>query len=62
VIEAFLSDQDYQLHYAANGQDAIDSLNLFQPDVILLDVMMPDIDGMEVCRRIKLCQPGNQFP
>ena len=62
VIEAFLSDQDYQLHYAANGQDAIDSLNLFQPNIILLDVMMPGIDGMEVCRRIKAMPAWKPVP
>ena len=53
VIETLLSEQDYQLHYAASGQDALSSLDLFQPDIILLDVMMPGIDGIEVCRRIK---------
>jgi len=53
VIETFLDEQDYDLHYAIGGQEAIASLDLFQPDVILLDVMMPGIDGIEVCRRIK---------
>ena len=53
VIETLLSDQDYQLYYAANGEEAINSLDLFNPDVILLDVMMPGIDGIEVCQRIK---------
>ena len=53
VIEALLSGEDYQLHYASHGQAALDLLDLFQPDVILLDVMMPGIDGIEVCRRIK---------
>lgn len=53
VIETFLNDRDYQLHYAASGQEAIASLETFQPDLILLDVMMPGMDGIEVCRRIK---------
>jgi Response regulators consisting of a CheY-like receiver domain and a winged-helix DNA-binding domain len=53
VIETLLSDRDYQLHYAANGQEAIASLDTFNPDLILLDVMMPGIDGIEVCRLIK---------
>lgn len=53
VVEALLDGEDYQLHYANSGQQALDRLNSFQPDVILLDVMMPDLDGMEVCRRIK---------
>jgi signal transduction histidine kinase len=53
VIETLLNDQDYELHYAAGGQDALTSLDTFDPDLILLDVMMPGIDGIEVCRQIK---------
>ena len=53
VIEALLSDCGYELHYAANGRQAIDLLYVFKPDLILLDVMMPEIDGIEVCKQIK---------
>lgn len=53
VIETLLSTQDYQLHYADSGKDAIATLDTFNPDLILLDVMMPGIDGIEVCRQIK---------
>lgn len=53
VIETLLHDEGYQLNYAPSGQRALERLDNFQPDVILLDVMMPDLDGMEVCRRIK---------
>ncbi|MEG3898061.1 MULTISPECIES: hybrid sensor histidine kinase/response regulator [unclassified Microcoleus] len=62
VIETLLNDGDYQLHYAASGQEAIASLNLFQPDVILLDVMMPGIDGIEVCQRIKAMSQWEPVP
>ena len=53
VIEAILSDCSYDLHYAASGRQAIDLLHIFKPDLILLDVMMPGIDGIEVCKQIK---------
>lgn len=53
VIETLLDSEDYQLHYAPSGQQAIHRLHTFQPDVILLDVMMPDLDGMKVCKSIK---------
>ena len=62
VIEALLPDRAYELHYAASGQDAIDSLDLFQPDAILLDVMMPGIDGIEVCQRIKAMPQWQPVP
>ncbi|MBD1913073.1 MULTISPECIES: hybrid sensor histidine kinase/response regulator [unclassified Leptolyngbya] len=53
VIEAFLLQEGYQLHYCSLGSNAIEKLSVFCPDVILLDVMMPQMDGIEVCRHIK---------
>lgn len=53
VLEAMLMAKPYQLHYAANGVQALSFLQNYQPDLILLDVMMPDLDGIETCRRIK---------
>ncbi|WP_088891464.1 hybrid sensor histidine kinase/response regulator [Leptolyngbya ohadii] len=53
VVELLLSNLPYTLHYASNGAEAIDSLDLFQPDLILLDVMMPELDGIQVCQKIK---------
>ncbi|NER93326.1 MAG: hybrid sensor histidine kinase/response regulator [Symploca sp. SIO1B1] len=62
VIEALLSNQDYQLHYAASGQEAIAFLETYNPDLILLDVMMPGIDGIEVCRQIKTMSKWQAVP
>ena len=62
VIETILGDRDYQLHYAASGQDAIAYLDTFQPDLILLDVMMPVMDGIEVCERIKALPEWQAVP
>ncbi|MEG3867568.1 MULTISPECIES: response regulator [unclassified Microcoleus] len=62
VIETLLNEQDYQLHYAASGQEAIASLDIFDPDLILLDVMMPGIDGIEVCRKIKAMSKWQAVP
>jgi two-component system, sensor histidine kinase and response regulator len=53
VIEALLESMNYTLNYASSGQVAIDFLDKFDPDLILLDVMMPEVDGIEVCKQIK---------
>ncbi|MEH2306628.1 hybrid sensor histidine kinase/response regulator [Nostoc sp.] len=53
VVETLLDNENYELHYASSGQQALNRLNSLQPDLILLDVMMPGLDGMEVCQRIK---------
>ncbi|NEQ22485.1 MAG: HAMP domain-containing histidine kinase, partial [Microcoleus sp. SIO2G3] len=52
-IEAYLYREGYELHYVANGMEALTSIDALEPDVILLDVMMPQMDGIEVCRLIK---------
>ena len=62
VIETFLSDQSYQLHYAASGTAALESLDIVKPDLILLDVMMPEMDGIEVCRRVKAHPEWKSIP
>lgn len=53
VIETLLSDSCYELHYVANGLEALNILPTVRPDLILLDVMMPGMNGYEVCKRIK---------
>jgi two-component system, sensor histidine kinase and response regulator len=62
VIETLLANQEYILHYASGGSEAIASLDTFDPDLILLDVMMPDINGIEVCRQIKSMKKWQVLP
>jgi two-component system, sensor histidine kinase and response regulator len=53
VIETLLMAENYQLYYASSGLEALNLLENFAPDVILLDVMMPELDGIEVCHQIR---------
>ncbi|MDP8964016.1 MAG: response regulator [Cyanobacteriota bacterium] len=53
VIEAHLFRERYDLSYASSGIKALNLIDSLEPDVILLDVMMPEMDGIEVCRHIK---------
>ena len=52
VMESILSD-DYSLKLISDSREALDYAFANPPDLILLDVMMPEIDGFEVCRRLK---------
>lgn len=51
VVELF--GENYDLRTAATGEEALDIALDFQPDVILLDIMLPDMNGYEVCRRLR---------
>ena len=53
-----LSRAGFTVHDAANGCDAIALVNRYHPDLILLDVNLPDVNGIEVCRRIKSSPAG----
>jgi class 3 adenylate cyclase len=53
ILVTRLATQGYELFQAADGEEALTAAARELPDLILLDVMMPKIDGMEVCRRLK---------
>src|SRR5215211_4528633 len=53
ILATRLATQGYQLSQAADGEEALVAAKEQLPDLILLDVMMPKIDGVEVCRRLK---------
>jgi two-component system alkaline phosphatase synthesis response regulator PhoP len=53
LLEAYLADIDCEITTAVDGADTLDQVAAFQPDVILLDVMMPKLSGFEVCQRLK---------
>lgn len=53
LLEVNLELEGYEVQIAGNGEDALRQVGEWRPDLVLLDVMMPKLDGREVCRRIK---------
>ena len=58
-VETYLADFDYHIEGALNGMEGLEKVKSFQPDLIILDLMMPKMDGLEVCREIR---KDNQVP
>jgi CheY-like chemotaxis protein len=61
IVRMCLSDEGYEVAEAANGQVALETLNEFQPSLILLDLRMPIMDGREFARRYGML-PGPHVP
>ena len=53
LLTIYLAQDGYQVSVASNGEEAIDIAKKESPQVILLDVKMPGIDGIETCKRLK---------
>ena len=61
VLVQALKD-DYKLSVALGGQQALDAVARGAPDLVLLDIMMPDVDGYEVCRRLRAAEATRELP
>jgi len=53
ILEEYAKKEGFTTRVAADGQEAVNLFRISQPDIILLDVMMPKMDGFEVCREIR---------
>src|SRR5258708_6419703 len=53
VLEAMLSAQGYEVVTASGGRAALEQVVATSPDLVLLDIQMPDLDGYEVCRHLR---------
>src|SRR5918994_1408900 len=62
LLEVRLLAEYFEVLTAANGPDAIETCENGKVDVVLLDVMMPDMDGFEVCRRLKADPATSHIP
>ena len=62
LLSLMLNKQGYRVEKATSGTEALESANRLLPDIILLDIQMPDIDGYEVCRRLKANSATKDIP
>ncbi|MGX1831756.1 response regulator transcription factor [Paenibacillus taichungensis] len=53
ILRDYLTKNQYEAAVASNGQDGLQMMEMLQPDYIILDIMLPDMDGIEVCREIR---------
>jgi two-component system, OmpR family, alkaline phosphatase synthesis response regulator PhoP len=53
ILEYNLQKGGYEVQTALNGKEALEKAKWFKPDLILLDIMMPEMDGVETCRRLR---------
>jgi len=60
LLSAALSFEGYQVGVASTGAEAMEQVRTFRPNLVMLDVMLPDFDGTEVCRRLR--NQGEQMP
>lgn len=62
IIANLLGDEEYDISYAINGNQALDQIDETDFDLVLLDVMMPGMDGYAVCKEMKKRQFSKEFP
>ncbi|MEQ8385715.1 MAG: response regulator [Coleofasciculus sp. A1-SPW-01] len=53
ILRNVLTEQGYNVRVSLNGRQTLQSVNIMQPDLILLDILMPDMDGYQVCQQLK---------
>lgn len=62
TLKSILKEKNYKLSLAINGKLALDKLKEIKPDIILIDVSLPDMDGFELCRKFKKIEKIKEVP
>lgn len=62
LLDAYLTDEPYEIEMAHDGQETLTKVAKFQPDLILLDIMMPKLSGYEVCKRLRADKATKDIP
>lgn len=62
IVSQLFAKENYRLVFASGGIEALNMLRVMQPDLILMDILMPDLDGIETTRRLKSIPQFAQVP
>ena len=62
LLDAYLIGEPYEIAMAHDGQETLNKVAEFQPDLILLDIMMPKLSGYEVCKRLRADKATKDIP
>src|SRR5260370_42567555 len=62
TLSTILKERGYNINIATNGRQGREVLERIRPELILLDIMRPEMDGFETCRRIKASTAGREIP
>ncbi|MEQ8187195.1 MAG: response regulator [Candidatus Eremiobacterota bacterium] len=62
ILQTILNKEGYNLTFASSGHEAIEKISIAKPDLILLDVLMPDMNGFEVCKHIRATPSLSDIP
>nr|WP_290665689.1 response regulator transcription factor [Ardenticatena sp.] len=60
LVRLYLEQEGFEVAYAADGAEAMEQIAISKPDLVVLDVMLPEMDGLSVCRRLR--EEGNRVP
>ena len=60
--QVYLGEKGYEVEGVMDGQAALEAVAVMKPDLVLLDIMLPKIDGFEVCRRVKANEGTQHIP
>ncbi len=58
IVTKMLAQEDYQVFTSVSGEEALEKVQKEKPDILLLDIMMPRMNGLEVLRRVKEIDPA----
>ena len=62
LLDAYLAEDGHEIEFAVDGEDTLARVGSFNPDLILLDIMMPRMSGYEVCEKLKSDEATRDIP